>query len=363
MRKILPFLMLGGSFLAACGVYPTPAPAASLAGAPEIQVTAAPDVFATRAAINAAAEYAIAQTATAQAAVQATQAAEQTAVSVAETARWSGVAAQQTQTALTATLQYVAAQQATGTQQAGVATATASAAAPVATATYEAERARDAEQSRAGLVWLLVGVGALVFLVVMLGLGGNRWIVSRGVEREKKAEGDLLKAQAEAEKIRSQAVPQVLGKQPPALGQPGWIVIFVQGQPKTFELPALGPIIDAAAPRPPAPLAEVSKPANLTAAQEDMIAFINDAVKYSKYGLKSNYIPTDSDMGYGGSDWTAHVKTLKALGVVETSVGRPSVNQKYGTRLVPRVALDLGQLLERLESGQIVVPEPAGATV
>jgi len=340
--------------LAACGIYPTP-DAISVSGLQPRDATPAPDVFATRAAINAAAEYAIAQTVTAQAVIQATQAAEQTAVSVAETARWSGVVAQQTQTALTATAQFIAAQQATGTQQAGIATATASAAAPVATATYVAQQARDAADAQAGLVWLGVGAFFVVALGVGLGFGLRRLLASLGVEREKRAEGQLEKDKAEAEKIRSQAVPQVLGKQPPALGQPGWIVVFVQGQPKTFELPALGPIIDAAAPRSPAPLVDVTRPANMTDAQDDMIAFVSDAIATAVWNEKSQFIPTDSAMGRGGADWDSHIRGLESLGLVKTKKGRPPSGATSGTYLCHTEYQTLGDLLAALKDGLIIV--------
>jgi hypothetical protein len=359
--------------LAACAPLETSTPLAP-ANAPRLDApaTAAPDYAATAIVADAAARYAAGATQTAEAVVQVTRAAEATATSAGATALWSGVSAAQTQTALTATMQFVAGQQATGTQQAGIATATASAAAPIATATYQAQVLRQAEESRNGLILLLVSVALFVFVVVVLAIGGQRWIISRGIEREQAAAGARAISEAQAEKIKTEAKRQatIIHQLPPAPGRPGRIVIVLDGYvtqniplpaPPTSD-PSSEPPCERISSAPPVPGYEPDDAPYMTNAQKQMIAFVEDAIGSAKFGGKSNYIPTDSDMGRGGADWTARVKTLKEMGVVETSTGRPGAGQ-YGTRLVARRALDLNNLLDKLQSGALVVPVPSEVVV
>ena len=317
---------------------------AGVGNAPQAAQQAAtpiPDYLATAAVAQAAAEYAMAQTATAQWAAQATltMQAEETRAQV--TLQWAQVAAQQTQSALTTTAQAVQAAQATGTFSAGAATQTATAAGPAMTATRAAQVVAEEREERGAWAWLIVGLVSFVSVVGAFARAGVGYIDSRGA-----------KERAEAYKISAQVVPPVIAQQPPAPGLPGYVIMLINNELVREDIPALIAEAQAAYSQPAPTIANVTPRPHMTPAQEALIAFVRDAQRATD-DWSAAYIPSDAAMGCAGSRWAAHVGTLKALKIAEgNGTGKPAAG-KHRTKLTGD--WDLGRLLVALQNGQVIV--------
>lgn len=336
--------------LTACATSPRPLATSS----------APPDFQATAFVAGAAANYSVTQTQAAAMATQAERAAQTTALAATQGAVGTLVAISQTQSALQVTALRVQQAQATDTQQALSGQLTAAAAGPAATATVIAQAKTESDQRYTGYAW--TGVLIVVVLLIAWGIGSGlrRLIISLGIKREMEAEAQLLTAQAEAYRIRSQALRAATILHT----VDGNVLVLIGGrvrdripiaanQPIPVPTAQAGTSLEAAIKT----NAVASATSHLSHAQQEMLAFVEAAIRVAKARGRSNYIPTDSLMGYGGSDWSNQVNVLKTLGVVRTRRGRPGPDE-YGTELVPQAALDLDDLKAKLEQGSILVPVP-----
>jgi len=334
--------------LAACAPLATPARYGPVGGQ-AAQSTAQPDWGATAAAAVAAAEYAGGQTATAQAHVIATRTQAAAETQSAGTAMYAALGATQTAAAVSVTLQAVVGQWATGTFQAGAATASATAAIPMMTATQAAAVVQEARAEIAWWAWLIFSIGASALVVIIATVAGERWLGSKSVLRE-----------AQAAQLMAQISPPIIASKPAAPGISGYVLVMVNGDLVHRDIPALMAAVTQAAypePEPPAVIANVTPAPWVTRPRAELIAFLRDAQRASSE--HAAHIPSDARMGRNGSAWQPHVDTLKALGLVTTTTGRPA-NGEHGTRLTGQWTLS--GLIDALEHGQFVLPPAPGTT-
>lgn len=267
----------------------------------------------------------------------------------------------QTISVISVTLVFVQRAQATDTQQvraAGTATAMREAEMTPTAQALAAKAAADAawdDGSRAAWWWFGFIAAGVAMIVILAGAG--RWMGSKAIEAEKRGEAAVCMANAEAAAIRaeSEAKARHMMRRAYQVGNK-----FIIEDEHGVEHHPIAPVIinPGAAGRavtvydgpPVSPITDVER----TPDQEAMLLFLQAAIDSAANNGRSGYIPTDSDMGYGGGDWTMYVAELKHAGLVITRSGRPKAGG-YGTMLSGRYQT-LRALKEAVERGLVDFP-------